>query len=132
MSRPVHRCWSARADLLSPDDSFSGTLRRNLDPYDELEDEALLEVLKSSGLSGEAASGDGTGTPHHLTLYSEISVRRRVPVNCLVELWLISRVLSPQAGGENLSQGQRQLVSLARGLVRRSKIFLLDEVHSLV
>jgi hypothetical protein len=91
VSRPVHRCWSARADLLSPDDSFSGTLRRNLDPYDELEDEALLEVLKSSGLSGEAASGDGTGTPHHLTLYSEIRVRRRVPVNCLVELWLISR-----------------------------------------
>lgn len=91
---------------------FSGTLRQNLDPYSEHEDAVLEDALRSSGLTGlsEASAAnraaDGTTTPggHAITLETEIS-----------------------AGGENLSQGQKQLVALARGLVRNSKVVIMDE-----
>lgn len=93
---------------------FSGTLRSNLDPFNSHDDAKLWDALKRSYLVDSPAKvADENG---------DLST----PIN----RFSLDTVIEDE--GANLSIGQRSLVSLARALVKDSKILILDEATASV
>ena len=90
-----------------------GTIRSNLDPFSKYDDAKLWDALRGACLVDSVSSNH---QPSECSTSETADNVDRYTLDSVVE-----------SEGANLSVGERSLLSLARALVKDSKVVILDE-----
>jgi len=117
-----------RSISLIPQDPFllQGTIKSNIDPFGEFTDDIIIEVLKKTQVWESIESTIDRKSDINRPLDPEelkLSTHSQRGFESTIS------VLSypVEQSGSNLSLGQRQLVCIARAIILRPKILLMDE-----